>query len=519
MLYICSKFVEAMRTNGANVQRRIRNHDSNQEHNHTNMIINIKQPQSFSEIGRKDNQEDFLWPAPASVTKEQRVFIMCDGVGGQDSGEVASSTAATALGEYLTANWPADNYLRKEHFEAALSHAYDALDAMDNGAARKMATTMTCIAIHRGGVLVAHIGDSRVYQLRPSLANAELERSGVVYQTEDHSLVNDLLRVGELTPEEAANFTQKNVITRAMQPNQENRCRADIYNITDVQTGDYFFLCCDGVLEQLSNQALGSILANASLDNDEKILAIKQVCDGNTHDNYTCWLVPVGQVVAEACDAALDEEETVASVEAEEEEYAVSAEPEYTQAPKAAPLPPPAPRPTTRPMQPQPVKTRSINAITVATIIVAIIALGGAVAAYFINAKDDKKAEPAPTEVTVPAPSDNDDPAAAPQGGPNTREIHHYVKENVPGRQNADRPNGDSNTNDQSVKKTTEGKDSKTEKTTDGKEGKDAKTAAPAKSDAPTKTDAPAKTTPKVPVPSKSQPAKPDTHAEGAKPA
>ena len=68
------------------------------------MIIKIRQPLSFSEIGRKDNQEDYLWPQPEAVTKANRVFLMCDGVGGQDSGEVASQTAATALGEYITAH-------------------------------------------------------------------------------------------------------------------------------------------------------------------------------------------------------------------------------------------------------------------------------------------------------------------------------------------------------------------------------------------------------------------------------
>lgn len=450
------------------------------------MIINIKQPLSFSEIGRKDNQEDFLWPAPDGVGKEQRVFIMCDGVGGQECGEVASKTAATALGEYLTTNWPEDGYVRKEHFEAALGHAYDALDAVDTGAVRKMATTMTCVAIHRGGVLVAHIGDSRVYQLRPSLANAELERSGVVYQTEDHSLVNDLLRVGELTPEEAANFPQKNVITRAMQPNQENRCRADIYNITDVKTGDYFFLCCDGVLEQLSNLKLGSILANASLDNDEKILAIKEVCDGKTHDNYTCWLVPVGQVVAEESDAALvDDEEMVASVEAtDDEEGFVESAPALEEA--AAPtMTAAAPQRTAaRPAQhvspaPQPVKSRSINAITVATIVVAIIALGGAVAAYFLRSNADEKAEaPAPTEVTAPAPANDAEPAAtegAPAQNRNNSDLRNNVNNNVPtapseGQRPAAKPDNSGSDQQNVSGKTTEKTDNKSvQKDGDGK--------------------------------------------------
>lgn len=279
------------------------------------MIIKIRQPQSFSEIGRKDNQEDFLWPAPAKVGTENRVFLMCDGVGGQDSGEVASQTVATALGIYLTGHFPADGMVTKELFNEALAYAYDELDKVDTGAVKKMGTTMTCLILHRGGALVAHIGDSRVYHIRPSLADSK-GRSGIIYQTTDHSLVNDLLRVGEISEEEVANFPQKNVITRAMQPHLERRYKANIYNIDDVKSGDYFFLCCDGVLEQLTNDLLGSILADSTLDDKGKIAEIKAVCDDNTRDNYTCWLIPIESVKAESTDVA-QEEEIVAVVESE----------------------------------------------------------------------------------------------------------------------------------------------------------------------------------------------------------
>lgn len=275
------------------------------------MKITIKQPLSFSEIGRKDNQEDFLWPLPNAVTVDDRVFLMCDGMGGHDNGELASKTAATALGKYLTSHPSPDGIVTKAMFEQALAYAYDELDKVDNGAVKKMGTTMTCLVLHRGGALVAHIGDSRVYHIRPSFAD-EHGRSGIIYQSADHSLVNDLLRSGEITEEEAADFPQKNVITRAMQPHLERRYKADILNIDDVQAGDYFFLCCDGVLEQLTNDTLGEILKNQTLDDNAKINAIKKVCDGKTHDNYTCWLIPVLDVQKEETDVAQDDEEQVA---------------------------------------------------------------------------------------------------------------------------------------------------------------------------------------------------------------
>lgn len=280
------------------------------------MKITIKKPVKFWEIGKKDNQEDFLWPNPKKVepNEQMRVFLMCDGVGGQDSGEVASETAGTAIGEYITSHMPDNGIFTKADFEAALAYGYDELDKVDTGAFKKMGTTMTCLVLHRGGALVAHIGDSRIYHVRPSQATED-GRTGIIYQTQDHSLVNDLLRAGEITEEEAINFPQKNVITRAMQPNLERRYKADIYNINDVQAGDYFFLCCDGVLEQLTNEKLGTVLSDGTLSNEEKRDAIQAVCDGVTRDNYTCWLIQVEDVKRENTDVVQEEEEVIATVE------------------------------------------------------------------------------------------------------------------------------------------------------------------------------------------------------------
>ena len=285
------------------------------------MKIRIRRPLCFTEIGKKDNQEDFLWPPLPEgecclrdgigfLSDENRIFIMCDGVGGQDSGEVASKTAATALGTYLQEHLANDCVLLKEQFEEALAYAYDELDKVDTGAVKKMGTTMTCLVLHRGGALVAHIGDSRIYQIRPSLADKN-GRTGIVYQSADHSLVNDLLRAGEITEEEAKDFPQKNVITRAMQPHLERRYKADIYNIDDVQEGDFFFLCCVGILEQLTNDMLGAILSDATLDDFGKMNAIRNVCFDKTRDNYTCWLIPIDKVKRESSDVNQEETDIV----------------------------------------------------------------------------------------------------------------------------------------------------------------------------------------------------------------
>ena len=116
---------------------------------------------------------------------------------------------------------------------------------------------------------------------------------GLMFQTIDHSLVNSLLRAGELTEQEARNYPHKNIITRAMQPNDKHS-KADYRLEKDIEAGDYFFLCSDGVLEQLSNEELCSILADQESDTEAKLTAIKNVCKRGTKDNHTCILIETG---------------------------------------------------------------------------------------------------------------------------------------------------------------------------------------------------------------------------------
>lgn len=283
------------------------------------MEITIRQPLTFSEIGRKDNQEDNVYPSGKDLTKDNRFFVLCDGMGGHDNGELASDTVCHALGNYFETNVPNDGIITVDYFKDALAYAYDELDKQDNGAVKKMGTTMTCLYLHKKGYLVAHIGDSRIYHLRPANTDLANGRLGIIYQSSDHSLVNDLLKAGELTEEEAISFPQKNIITRAMQPNLERRYKADVFSFSDIQSGDYFFLCSDGVLEQLTNERLCEILSDDSTTDEEKLEAIRQVCYDKTKDNYTCYLIPIDKVVSDDEDDTHDDELIVAGVELEEE--------------------------------------------------------------------------------------------------------------------------------------------------------------------------------------------------------
>jgi protein phosphatase len=148
-----------------------------------------------------------------------------------------------------------------------------------------MATTMTMLYVGTNGITLAHIGDSRIYHFRDG---------EILYQSEDHSLVNSLVKLNKITPEEAFTHPQRNVILRAIQGT--SRCTAaDVVLIEDVQPGDYFFLCTDGLLENFTNEALASVFKKQVASEVIKDILMES-CDGKTRDNYSFYIIPIHNV-------------------------------------------------------------------------------------------------------------------------------------------------------------------------------------------------------------------------------
>lgn len=248
---------------------------------------------NLQELGQRQNQEDFLFPALDKSTPDDRLFVLCDGMGGHEKGEVASATVCETISTTILSAWNPNEALSDERFQQALSVAYDALDAKDNGEERKMGTTLTFLCLHTNGATVAHIGDSRVYQLRPA---SKKSQARIVFRTQDHSLVNDLVKIGEITEEEAKHHPQKNVITRAMQPCQEHRAKADIAHLTDIQPGDYFYMCSDGMLEEASDENILNIITKPNVTDEQKLEMLRQVTEDNK-DNHTAHLIHIENVI------------------------------------------------------------------------------------------------------------------------------------------------------------------------------------------------------------------------------
>ncbi len=203
-----------------------------------------------TDIGRvkESNEDAFL------VDKRLRLYVVADGMGGHAAGEVASETAVKEVrrvvkeGEHILVDFVENGEGRElvlDLIELAVREAGRAIYRLAelDQAKRGMGTTVSLLVLtpHRG--FIAHVGDSRVY----------LVREGEVFQlTEDHSLINELIRRGKLRPEDAKNAPYKNAVTRAV----------GVYRDVEVDTldfeisgGDNFMLCSDGLSEYLEDES------------------------------------------------------------------------------------------------------------------------------------------------------------------------------------------------------------------------------------------------------------------------
>lgn len=253
------------------------------------MQIELQSIHTFNQLGQRDNQEDARYPDidnpdPATAIP---AFAVCDGVGGCEKGEVASTTVAKSIGEQLK-NMKQGDQFTIDDLRELLQGSYEALDKASRPSNRGMATTLTLVVFHSEGCMAAHIGDSRIYQIRPG--------EGIVYRSEDHSLVNALVRSGNVPPDQAEGHPRGNVITRCMSANDGTRERDDatVVKLYDIRPGDYFFLASDGVLHCVDDNKLIEIL-NSEMPDADKMAEIASLSHDSI-DNNTAILIHIGNV-------------------------------------------------------------------------------------------------------------------------------------------------------------------------------------------------------------------------------
>ena len=265
------------------------------------MRIKIYQPLAIHELGKRANQEDCIYPIEGKATENDRLFLLCDGMGGHEHGEVASQSICKSLSSFLLQHAVASEGLEDKLLSDALAYAYEELDKLAiAGDSRQMGTTLTLLYFHSNGCTAAHIGDNRIYHLRPSSHT-------ILYKSRDHSLVYDLYQAGELTYEEMKTFPQKNVITRAMIAGDRNHPKPDVIHISDIQPGDYFYICSDGMLEQMEDEELLDVFSANVRDEEKRQMLISETSDNK--DNHSAYILHIKDVSHDEADVSLVNEE------------------------------------------------------------------------------------------------------------------------------------------------------------------------------------------------------------------
>ena len=246
-------------------------------------MITISKPCAVCEKGGRANNEDCIYPSSEYTESSQRLFLVCDGVGGAERGEIASALACDALQTYFT-TFLGNEDPSVEFIQQAVHYTETRFDSylQEHPEATGMATTLTLAYIGKKSLTLAHIGDSRIYYIRKGKA---------LYRSEDHSLVNSLVRLGRITPAEARIHPQRNLILRAIQ-GSHIPTEAEVIQWQDIQTGDWLFLCSDGALERMDDKQLLQLFSNAHnpIEIKENLL---EICEGKTRDNYSFYLIPL----------------------------------------------------------------------------------------------------------------------------------------------------------------------------------------------------------------------------------
>ena len=214
------------------------------------------------------------------VLLHDRVYVLADGVGGGNSGEIASRTAVSEIANYVVQHpisrmmdkFEIVGYL-KDAIDSANSKIYDMARAHEEYAG--MATTAVVVYIRKGKAYIGNIGDSRVY----------LFRAGTLMQlTEDHTYVNTLVKAGILSREEAEQDERKNVIVKAL--GAEPSVEPDFFQV-EIKTDDILIICSDGLYDELSTDEIIQTVGGQENMSELAALLIDKANHNGGHDNVT----------------------------------------------------------------------------------------------------------------------------------------------------------------------------------------------------------------------------------------
>ncbi len=235
---------------------------------------------------RPVNEDSFI------ELRDLGLFAVADGVGGAQAGDFASQMAMETLGEAFN-NLP-ENFDAEQALRIAIQHANQSIYTMSSELPQlaSMATTIAALHVNGNIATVAHVGDSRVYRIEP---DGTLKR-----ETADHSVVEEEVRAGRMTPEQAAVHPSRNVISRAL--GAEESVEIDI-KTTMVEPGTMFLLCSDGITRHIDDPELQQLF-NDEIEPKALCDQMKEICySRGAEDNLTAVVVRVSSNVAETYQA------------------------------------------------------------------------------------------------------------------------------------------------------------------------------------------------------------------------
>ena len=272
-------------------------------------MLRAVEQHSLTDVGRQRNaNEDALFASPGGG-----LFAVADGMGGARAGEVAAKAAVDEL-----AGLEERDQVRERELATVVEQANRRIHELSQSdeSLAGMGTTMTTLAVGDADVAIAHVGDSRAYRLR----DGELERL-----THDHSLVDEMVRAGRLTPEEAEVHPQRSIITRALGPEAQVEVERMTY---PARSGDVYLICSDGLTTMVPEDALASILRGRSSLRQAAEELVKAANEAGGRDNVTVVLFRLAEE-GEA-EAAADDQATMVggradSLSTEEVQAAVAA--------------------------------------------------------------------------------------------------------------------------------------------------------------------------------------------------
>ncbi len=247
-----------------------------------------------SDVGvMRSINEDFY-----GVFEEEKLAIVCDGMGGHKAGEQASRLAVSTIRYmYLFLDLSLHQKISKDVSDKNLQIATRLISSVrlanrnvykksiQNQDLRGMGTTVSALTVQDDRVVIAHVGDSRVYRNR----KGQLEQI-----TDDHTWLNELIQDKEINPEDAINFERRNVITRAL--GQSPAIKIDVH-IEPVVQGDLYLICTDGLTKAMPDEEILSIINyNHGLDHTlNHLIDNANMRDGS--DNVTAALIKINENV------------------------------------------------------------------------------------------------------------------------------------------------------------------------------------------------------------------------------